>query len=122
MSCHRHSLKDPTLDPDYDDGWYSTTRAQTIVEMLFIFPKLVRNTEMIERLACWALKNANRTAKALTNPIGGMEARKEGLFSTRLAVDYLLAQTGIGCSELEDAGVKGFCCIDWTKNATTEIE
>ena len=52
-----------------------------------------------------------------------MAALDSELTQTKMAIDFLLAHTGLGCAEMEgQLGMEGFCCLDFSANATTVID
>ena len=84
---------------------------------------IIHNTHVTERLACWAGKNVNHTSRALTSIAQAMAALDSGLTQTKMAIDFLLARTGLGCAEMErQMGMESFYCLDFSVNATTAID
>lgn len=83
----------------------------------------LRNTRATTQLACWAAKNANRTSRALTDIAESLSSLDTGLTQTKMAVDFLFARTGLGCAQMEQhLGLKGFCCLDFSANASSAID
>ena len=97
--------------------------AQKIFETFWIWPQIIHDTHVTERLACGVAKNTNRTSPALTSIAQAMAALDSGLTQTKMAIDLLLAPTGLGCAEMEEQlGMEGFCCLDFSANAITAID
>ena len=111
------------LSEDCNDEVYLYGMAQKIFETFWIWPQIIHNTHVTERLVCWAAKNKNRTSRALTYVAQAMAALDSELTQTKMAIDFLLAHTGLGCAEMEgQLGMEGFCCLDFSAKATTTFD
>ena len=53
------------------------------------------------------VKNAYRTSRVLTSIAQAMAAFDSGLTQTKMAIDFLLARIGLGCTEMERAAGNG---------------
>ncbi|XP_019473847.1 uncharacterized protein LOC109369105 [Meleagris gallopavo] len=61
----------------------------------------------IERLACWAVKQANETSDLLAELTTDVDGMRQAVVQNRAAINFLLLAQGHGCQDF-----KGMCCFN----------
>ena len=88
-NTRRHRCLDQ-LSEDCNDEVYLYGMAQKIFETFWIWPQIIHDTHVTERLACWVAKNANCTFQALSSIAQAMAILDSGLTQTKMVIDFLL--------------------------------
>ncbi|NWS50574.1 SYCY2 protein, partial [Probosciger aterrimus] len=61
----------------------------------------------LQKLACWAAKQANLTSKVLTELLEDIDSNRKAILQNRAAIDFLLLAHGHGCEDFD-----GMCCFN----------
>ncbi|NXF89393.1 ERB1 protein, partial [Eubucco bourcierii] len=118
------------LTPDCNNQLHLLSVAARVALSIFLPAGAAGNAlKNIERLACWAEKQANVTTEVLKQLLVDQNSLRHALLQNRAAIDFLLLAKGHRCRDFE-----GMCCfnpsdhslsiheeIEWLKNHMSMI-
>ncbi|NXB02274.1 ENR1 protein, partial [Cnemophilus loriae] len=105
----RRSLTVPSNCDDHVQLWGAETR---IVASVLPFIGTVQALASVNKLACWAIKQANTTTAVLSALADDMDSLRHAILQNRAAIDFLLLAQRHGCEEFE-----GMCCFNLTNHS-----